>query len=99
MGVVLLRMLNARAIELHSGSKGETVGVLRRNGDYQYKPWLGFVTREAAKIMGKPVKLLICRTGETRGVHVEWEGVPEGKHVQGCLTGTGVHALEPVRLV
>ena len=63
MTLVLLRKLNARNIELHHDTKGETVGVLIRNGGYRYLPWLGFIERDRGKRIGKPVKLLINRIG------------------------------------
>ncbi len=64
MTLVLLRKLNARNIELHHDTKGETVGVLSRNGEYRYLPWLGFIGRDRAKRIGKPVKLRIGLEGD-----------------------------------
>ncbi len=101
MTLVFLRKLNARNIELHHDTKGETVGVLSRNGEYRYLPWLGFIERDRAKRIGKPVKLLINRIGLEGDFSTAWQDVKPGKHVLGCRTATGVHAVveQGVRVV
>ncbi len=101
MTLVLLRKLNARNIELHHDTKGETVGVLIRNGDYRYLPWLGFIERDRAKRIGKPVKLLISRIGLESDFSTNWQDVKPGRHVLGCRTAKGVYAVveEGVRVV
>ena len=63
MTLVLCRRLNHRNIELRADTRGEVVGVLRRNGDYGFVPWLGFIDRAEARRTGRPVKLLIARIG------------------------------------
>ena len=63
MTLVLVQKLNARNIELHHDTRGETVGVLIKNGDYRYLPWLGFIERDRALRVGRPVKLRISRVG------------------------------------
>jgi hypothetical protein len=93
MDLVLARSLNKRVIELRSATRGETVGVLRRNGDYQYRAWLGFVDRREALKLGKPVKLQITRVGQQGDFGTAWRDVPKGRHVQGCLTSQGVYAV------
>ena len=93
MNLVLARFLNKRIIELRSGTKGETVGILRRNGDYEYRPWLGFVDRRQAIKLGRPVKLQIARVGQQGEFATDWKDVPKGRHVQGCLTRDGVYAV------
>lgn len=93
MNLILARYLNKRLIELHGTTRGETVGVLRRNGDYQFRPWLGFVDRRAALGLGRPVKLQVARVGQQGDFGTEWRDVPKGRHVQGCLTRQGVYAV------
>jgi len=93
MQLILARRLNKRLIELHAATRGETVGVLRKDGSYEYRPWLGFVDRNQAREMGKPVKLQIARVGYQQDVHIDWRDVANGRHVQGCLTPRGVYAV------
>ncbi len=101
MQLVLARRLNKRLIELHANTRGETVGVLRRDGSYDYRPWLGFVDRGQARQLGKPVKLHIARVGYLGDAHISWRDVAAGRHVQGCLTPGGVYAVADwsVRLI
>ena len=91
--LVLCRRLNHRNIELHDGTTGETVGVLKRDGSYTYVPWLGFIERSKAKSCGKPVKLLIARVGRKDSWNTIWEDIAEGRHVQGCITSNGAFAV------
>jgi hypothetical protein len=93
MSLILLRTLNKRNIELHARTRGETVGVLRKDGEYRYVPWLGFVDRQVARDTGRPVRLLISRVGRQEDLSVRWEDVATGKHVQGCLTDRGAYAV------
>ena len=101
MELVLARRLNKRLIELRGATVGETVGLLRRSGSYSYHSWLGFIDRDKAEIIGKPVKLKIARAGLDNLSTVKWRDVPEGKHVQGCLTAKGVFAVvnQDIRIV
>lgn len=93
MHLVLARRLNKRLIELHAHTRGETVGVLRRDGSYEYRPWLGFVDRRQATQLGHPVKLQVARVGYQGDFHIDWRDVAPGRHVQGCLTPGGVYAV------
>ncbi len=94
MHLVLARYLNKRLIVLEQNTgKGETVGVLRRDGSYDYRRWLGFIDRSQARSLGKPVKLQIARVGHQGEFHIEWRDVAKGRHVQGCLTSKGVYAV------
>ena len=95
MPIVLLRKLNHRNIELHHRTRGETVGVLMRNGEYHHLPWLGFISAAEAKSLprARPVKLNIARIGRIKDINTEWQDVPPGRHVQGCLTQRGVFAV------
>ncbi len=100
--LVLLRKFNHRNIELHGDSRGESIGVLTKDGSYRYVPWLGFIERRHAKgIGGRPVKLEVARIGHTDGWHTSWRDVEPGRHVQGCLVARGVYAVteQGVRLV
>ena len=101
MSLTLAWRLNYRLIELTGETRGEDVGVLTRTGEYQYVRWLGFMSRDAAKGTGRPVKLRIHRIGRTQGFGTTWEEVPKGKHVQGCMTKDGVYAVveDAVRLL
>ncbi len=101
MQLVIARYLNKRLIELYPNTRGETVGILRRDGSYEYRPWLGFVERERASSLGKPVKLQVARVGHLLDSRVEWRDVPRGRHVQGCLTVQGAYAVADwsIRLV
>ncbi len=93
--LVLCRQLNNRNIELHHTTRGHTVGVLRRDGSYQYVPWLGFVGAADARLLAgsHPVKLAISRIGCVNGVATVWEDVGRDKHVQGCLVPGGAYAV------
>ena len=101
MQIILARYLNKRLIELYDNTHGETIGVLRRDGSYEYRPWLGFVQRERALALGRPVKLQVARVGQQGETQVVWRDIPIGRHVQGCLTQRGVYAVADwnVRLV
>ncbi len=101
MQLVLARRLNKRLIELHDNTLGETVGILRRDGTYEYRSWLGFVDRNQARHLGSPVKLQVARVGYLGDTHISWRDVSRGRHVQGCLTAAGVYAVADwsVRLV
>ena len=93
MTLVLITKLNARNIELHHDTRGQQVGVLIRGGDYRYLPWLGFVERDRAPRIGKPVKLRIARIGHQGEFSTTWFDVENGKHVLGCRTEKGVYAV------
>ena len=101
MTLVLARYLNKRLIELYPGTEGETIGVLRRDGTYEDRRWLGFIDRERAMTLGRPVKLEAARIGHQGDVHVTWRDIPKGRHVQGCLTREGAYAVTDwnIRLV
>ena len=103
MTLILCRKLNARNIQLRLATKDQTVGVLCRNGEYRYVPWLGFLDRSEATVRGKPVKLLIDRIGQGDfdGWNIRWLEVERGRHVQGCLTAQGVYAVidQSVRVI
>ena len=101
MSLVLITKLNHRNIELHHDTRGETVGVLLRDGEYRYLPWLGLVERDRAKRIGKPVKLRIARVGHQGDFGTDWTDLEEGSHVLGCRTEKGVYAVieQGVRVV
>jgi hypothetical protein len=93
MSLVLGRYLNYRSIQLRDDTKGEIVGVRMRSGEYRYVRWLGFIGRERATQTGRPCKLEIARIGRARGTGVDWQSVPKGSHIQGCLTREGAFAV------
>jgi hypothetical protein len=77
------------------------MGVLLRDGEYRYLPWLGFIERDRASRVGKPVKLLVARVGHQGDFSTTWIEVEDGKHVLGCRTAKGVFAVieQGVRVV
>ncbi len=78
----IYRKQNYRNIELTSAEQGATVGVLRRDGKIDYRPWLGLIKRaDAKRSTGRPVKLLISR--------VDGYDLANGEYVQGCLSACG----------
>ena len=93
MTLVLVRTLNKRNIELHHDTRGETVGVLIKSGEYRYLPWLGFIERDRALRVGKPVKLRISRVGLESDFSTTWTDIDSDKHVLGCRTEKGVYAV------
>lgn len=93
MSLILCRKLNHRNIELHHTSSGESVGVRRRNGEYRYVAWLGFLDRGEARERGQPVKLLVTRVGRSTSHGTVWRDLATGQHVQGCLTRQGAYAV------
>ena len=93
MTLVLVRKLNHRNIELHHDTRGQTVGVLLKDGEYRFLPWLGFIERDRATRVGKPVKLMISRVGNQGDFGATWMDVDPGKHVLGCRTDKGVYAI------
>lgn len=74
----LCRTLNYRVIQLWHHTENETVGVKRADGGYFYAKWLGFISRDKAKLLREsgevqPVKLHIlcveplgCEVGRTK---------------------------------
>jgi len=101
MPIILTRRLNHRLIVLDTRTRGQTVGVLTRSGHYRYVRWLGFIERSEADQRGRPVRLEITRIGRQDHNGTQWQEVPSGRHVQGCLTGDGAYAVvdEAVKLV
>lgn len=93
--LVLCRRLNHRNIELDDDTRGERVGVYRRNGELTFVPWLGFIDRASAKAVrgARPVKLEVARIGVRTARGTDWETLPPGATVQGCLIGRGVYAI------
>lgn len=87
MNHILYRKLNYRNIRLDAETKGETVGVLRKDGKLEYVTWAGFIRRESAKtdFRSIPVLLKISR--------VDGEDLEDGEYVQGCLIDREVFAV------
>ncbi len=93
MTLVIVYKLNHRNIELHHDTRGESVGVLLKDGEYRFLPWLGFIERDRATRIGKPVKLMISRIGNQGDFGTAWVDVESGKHVLGCRTDKGIYAV------
>ena len=59
-------------------------------------PWLGFITREAARALrqARPVRLVdISRIGQESALSVSWIDLPDERYVHGCLTPDGAYAV------
>ena len=91
----LRRKLNHRHIELRAIPTHEHVGVLKRTGGYRFEPWLGFIHTQQAKALegAKPVRLQVVSYSASYGIDDDWQDVPPGQHVQGCLVSHGVYAV------
>jgi hypothetical protein len=94
MTLVPVQKLNARNIELHHDTRGETVGVLIKGGEYRYLPWLGFIERDRALRVGRPVKLRISRVGLESDFSTTWTDIESDKHVLSCRTVKGIYAVK-----
>lgn len=83
---------NYKNVCLGNQTRGESVGVRRRDGSIHYAAWRGFIDRDTAKRLpgAKPVRLAV---EEYRIVPDEWKKVPDGQCVQGCLVGDFVFAV------
>jgi hypothetical protein len=90
----LMRRLNYRHIILGEHTERESVGVLTREGDYRYLPWIGFIEVERARSLlhARPVKLKIMAVSPTQGLG-DWSQLCAGDHVQGCLVSSGVYGV------
>ena len=91
--LVLCRTLNHKTIQLWYDTEHQKVGVRRKDGGYQYVPWLGFINRSDAKSLGIPVKLHILRIGKGTTSDLQWKELKQGEHIQGCGTSVGAYAL------
>ncbi len=95
----LRRKMNYRNIVLSSEQNSEGVGVRLKSGDYTYKRWLGFVSREQAgrwqmeQLLAIPVKLEINAYSQGEGLGYPWHELSRGQYIQGCLTGLGVYGV------
>lgn len=89
-----MRRLNYRHIILGEHTEQESVGVLTREGDYRYLPWMGFIEAERARSLpqARPVKLKIMAISPTQGLG-DWSRLVAGDHVQGCLVCSGVYGV------
>lgn len=98
---MLRRRLNYRLILLTPETRGETVGVLRKDGSVGYVAWRGFIARSAALLAQRqtgavPVKLAIdafSLEDDATGPAATWRSVAEGYHLQGCLMCDGVRCV------
>ncbi len=93
--LVLARSMNHRQIELHMATKGEQVGLLKKDGGARFVPWLGFIDRTQAQRISAaiPVKMVIKRIGVRGELAIAWRDLGEHEYVQGCLVATGVYAV------
>ena len=86
---------NARNVELHPHTKGGSVDVLLRNGEYEGAHWLGFIDEESARKIpfARPVLLKVARYSDGDYPITPWVDMPFGHFVQGCLIDAGVYAV------
>ena len=75
--------------------------MLLKRGEYRFLTWLGFIERDRAVRIGKPVKLNVSCVGNQGDFGTTWMDVEPGKHVLGCRTDKGVYAVveQGVRLI
>lgn len=87
MAVALRRRHNARNIVLELGTRGESVGVRRRGGGFAYYPFGGFIERRIARVVpgARSARLEVVAIGVGSDWALEWQDVPEGRFVLGCV--------------
>jgi hypothetical protein len=59
-------------------------------------PWLGFIERTKARAPqgAQPVRLVqITRIGRRDSLSIQWQDVPAGQYVHGCLVPAGAYAV------
>jgi len=92
----LLRIkINYRKIILDNDCSTEEIAVLRKDGEYRYLRFLGFITRDDAIALdcSLPVKLKVDAYAAKDDVSIKWTTIPTNKHLQGCLTARGVYGV------
>lgn len=96
--LIISRRFNAKHIAMDDDSRGETIGVLLRDGRCRYVKWLGFIDRTEAMGMARarPVKLEIARVGVKQGLGNQWTDLEDGEYVVGCMTEEGAYAVADV---
>lgn len=92
--------LNHRNVELYPDTRGQSIGVRRRDNTVGYVRWLGFVTVDEARNLSgsRPVKLQASRVSHESGLASNWIDLAPGEFVQGCLTDQGVYAVTTERV-
>ena len=94
---MLLRKLNYRNIVLGCDDSSEVVGVLKRDSQFVYVRWLGFIERsDALRMFGAiPVKIEVVAYSQCDDIPAVWVDLNQkkGELIQGCYTGAGVCAV------
>lgn len=92
---LLLRKLNYRNIVLGGECTGESVGVLRRDGEFFYVTWLGFIEACDALMLpeAKPVKLKIAAYALEQDMPANWIDLVDCQMIQGCYVGKGAYGV------
>ncbi len=93
--LVLNRRQNYANVRLAEGVR-ESVGYELPSGERRFALWLGFIERSRARRLpgARPVRLAdITRIGIDTAHGVEWEDLPPGRYVHGCLTHQGAYAV------
>lgn len=93
--LIIFRRLNKRLIALCDSTVGETIGVLKKNGEYKYVAWGGFIREQEARVSKlKWVKLSADHVGRSDDLSIDRSPpLPLGRHVLGCLKGNLVFAV------
>ena len=69
----------------------ETVPVWQAGGAPCFCKWLGVISRDEAKKLGRPVRLIISR--------IDSYDLKDDEFVQGCWTSSGVYAVVDVSII
>ena len=89
--------LNYRNLQFDTNPAKDQVPIRRRrNGEYFYASWLGFIDLDIArkKPYAIPVKINITAYSIEEGISPQWINVDsEREHLQGCFTNKGVYGV------
>ena len=93
--MILRRAMNYRTIQLSERTRGETVGLLRRDGTLSYRAWCGFIDVHDARLIAGaiPVKMVIAAFALSDEPGARWTALPSNRFLQGCLTADGVRCV------
>ena len=79
-------------------TKGQDVGYLPPNGERRFVPWLGFITREAARALrqARPVRFIdISRIGQESALSVSWIDLPDDRYVHAVFEASVATVAAP----
>ncbi len=89
---------NYRQIRLDEFTTGETVGVRLRNGELRYLQWLGFISRDNARVLSshqkaQPVLLDLYSYQPGDDPMAPRVVVDAGSYIQGCKVDADVYVV------